>query len=45
MTDKHAHDGDKKILAHDAVKGYRPVFYACIIISSIYLAIILAKTL
>jgi hypothetical protein len=36
---------EKMILAHDAVDGYRPVFYVAIIAGVLYLAFILFKTL
>jgi len=36
---------EKMILAHDAVKGYRPVYYICITLGILYLALILIKTL
>ena len=32
------------ILAHDAVKGYRPVFYICITIGILYLAFVFWQT-
>lgn len=32
------------ILAHEAVAGYRPVFYACITIGILYLAFVLWRT-
>lgn len=43
-----AHDAqheEKMILSHDAVAGYRPVFYLSITVGLIYLAYILYKTL
>jgi len=36
----HAEDGPM-ILGHDAVEGYRPVFYICITIGILYLAFVL----
>lgn len=39
------HGEEKMILAHDAVKGYRPVFYVCITLGIIYLAGVLWWTL
>ncbi len=36
---------EKMILAHDAVDGYRPVFYVAITVGLLYLAFILFKTL
>jgi len=41
----HKPGEEKMVLAHDPVKGYRPVFYVCITVGIIYLAVILAKTL
>lgn len=41
----HKPGEEKMILAHDAVKGYRPAFYICITLGVLYLAVILAKTL
>ncbi len=44
-----AHDDtgheEKMILAHDAVEGYRPVFYSAITVGVLYLALIFYKTL
>lgn len=39
------HGTEKMILAHDAVKGYRPVFYVCITLGILYLAGVLWWTL
>lgn len=36
---------EKMILAHDAVAGYRPVFYVAITVGLLYLAFILFKTI
>lgn len=44
MSDEHKHD-EKMILAHDAIPGYRPLFYAAITIGTLYLVYILFKTL
>jgi hypothetical protein len=35
----------KKILTHDPVDGYRPVFYICLVLGVLYLTLILVKTL
>jgi hypothetical protein len=32
-------------LSHEAVEGYRPVFYVCIILGTLYLAFVLWQTL
>ncbi len=32
------------ILSHDAVKGYRPIFYICITIGILYLAFVFWRT-
>jgi hypothetical protein len=32
------------ILAHEAVEGYRPIFYICITIGILYLAFVLWRT-
>ena len=37
--------GEIKILDHEPVEGYRPVFIALVIAGVLYLALILAKTL
>jgi hypothetical protein len=42
---EHKPGEEKMILAHDAVKGYRPVFYICITLGILYLALILVETL
>jgi hypothetical protein len=42
---EHKPGEEQMILAHDAVKGYRPVYYACITLGVIYLGVILAMTL
>lgn len=39
----HNDDGPM-ILAHDAVPGYRPVFYVCITVGILYLAFVLWQT-
>jgi len=44
IEDRNEH-GEKMILAHDPVEGYRPVFYATFAIGVIYLAYILFETL
>lgn len=42
---RHNQDGDgPMILAHEAVAGYRPVFYVCIAIGMLYLAFVLWQT-
>lgn len=39
------HDNDEvMVLAHDAVRGYRPAFYIAITIGTLYLAYIFIKT-
>lgn len=38
-------DGENKILAHEPVKGYRPVLIAFVAMGALYLAVILARTL
>lgn len=43
MSD-HPHE-EKMILAHEAVEGYRPVFYAAITAGTLYLAYVFFKTL
>lgn len=40
---EHGEDGPM-ILAHDEVKGYRPVFYICITIGILYLAFVFWQT-
>jgi hypothetical protein len=40
-----ADQGEKMILAHDPVDGYRPVFYLIFTVSCIYLAYIIITTL
>lgn len=50
MKAEHSHEPghhgeEKMILAHDAVKGYRPVFYVCITLGILYLAGVLWWTL
>jgi hypothetical protein len=50
MKEQHSHghgqhSEEKMILAHDAVKGYRPVFYVCITLGILYLAGVLWWTL
>lgn len=37
------HEGPM-ILAHDAVKGYRPVYYVCITVGILYLAYVFWQT-
>jgi hypothetical protein len=37
--------GEKRILSHDPVDGYRPAFYICLALGVLYLIVILAKTL
>ena len=37
--------GENKILAHEPVKGYRPVLIAFVAMGALYLAVILARTL
>lgn len=44
MKQANPHE-EKMILAHDAVDGYRPVFYVAITVGLLYLAFILVKTL
>lgn len=34
----------RKILAHEPVGAYRSVFYVCFILATLYLAVILART-
>lgn len=41
----HEKHEEKMILAHDPVKGYRPVFYAAFTAGVLYLAYILFQTL
>ena len=38
-----AEDGPM-ILSHDAVEGYRPIFYVCITIGILYLAFVFWQT-
>lgn len=38
-----AEDGPM-VLAHDAVKGYRPIFYICFAIGMLYLAFVFWRT-
>ena len=41
----HGHDEDgPMILSHDAVAGYRPVFYICISLGILYLAFVFWQT-
>jgi hypothetical protein len=40
---EHVEDGPM-ILAHDAVEGYRTVFYICITVGTLYLAFVLWQT-
>jgi len=40
---EHAEDGPM-ILAHEAVEGYRPVFYVCIASGILYLAFVLWRS-
>jgi hypothetical protein len=35
---------DPMILAHEAVEGYRPIFYICITIGILYLAFVFWRT-
>ncbi len=45
LNDQNIHEDDgPMILAHDAVKGYRPVFYVCITIGILYLAFVFWQT-
>jgi len=44
MTSDTQHE-EKMILTHDAVAGYRPVFYIAITVGVLYLSFILFKTL
>jgi hypothetical protein len=37
--------GEKRILGHEPVDGYRPAFYICLALGVVYLIVILAKTL
>jgi hypothetical protein len=37
--------GEIKILTHEPVKGWRPVFFALVAVGVLYLVIILARTL
>lgn len=37
--------GENKILAHEPVKGYRPVLIAFVAAGALYLAVILARSL
>jgi hypothetical protein len=37
--------GEKRILSHEPVDGYRPAFYVCLALGILYLIVILAKTL
>jgi len=41
----HKPHEEKMILAHDPVKGYRPIFYVAFTIGVLYLAFILVRTL
>ena len=41
---KNPHGGIK-ILTHEPVKGYRPVFFALVAVGVLYLVVVLAKTL
>ena len=34
-----------RILTHEPVEGYRPVFFALVAVGVLYLAVVLAKTL
>ena len=50
MTDQHSiqngppADDGPMVLAHEAVPGYRPVFYVCITAGILYLAFVLWQT-
>ena len=37
--------GEIKILTHEPVQGYRPVFFALVAVGVLYLVVVLAKTL
>jgi len=37
--------GEIKILTHEPVKGWRPVFFALVAVGVLYLVVVLAKTL
>ena len=34
-----------RILSHEPVEGWRPVFFALVAVGALYLAVVLAKTL
>lgn len=40
---EHTDEGPM-ILAHEAVEGYRPVFYVCITVGILYLAFVFWRT-
>jgi hypothetical protein len=37
--------GEKRVLGHEPVDGYRPAFYICLALGVLYLVVILAETL
>lgn len=37
--------GELKILSHEPLEGYRPVFFALVAVGVLYLVVVLAKTL
>lgn len=37
-------DDELMVLAHDAVEGYRPIFYICITVGILYLAFVFWQT-
>ncbi len=42
---EHETKEEKKILAHEPVRGYRPALCVCVALGVLYLAVILVKTL